>query len=692
MTLGGIALLLAPFAYAEEPAPIAPPEGVVIGFSSHLHVRSDLLMTGLNATEGVTFQVPRAVALESDPILTLDFEHSDQLDPDRSTLTIRVGDLVVATARLDATNATGGRIQVPLPRDVLGAFNRLVIDATMRSTSNCEDPADPALWTRLRARSSILMPWMPEEAKADLTDWPWPLLDDHGYGPMEVAPLDLGSVTAADLQHAVWLGFAFGRHASYRHLVVHPPVAAVEDATVPVIAFGAGTRHALFAEALAAIDHLPGSGVVRVDAAPPLVRLAGGDPASVASAVRAMASRHVGRLGAGDSASVRDYPSVEPPPAKFDPLPVPTDDRFTLADLGIRSQTVRGIYPPPVAVPLRMYANARPKVGTWIDVDYAYGAGLDPSGSALEVRLNGRTIRTVPLDAPGGEQGASVRVEVPEGSMDPDSRLEFAFHFALQGREICTPVSDATLWGSILETTTLTIPRDFVADLPDLALLHNGMWPFGEAAGTRGVEIVVDAAPDGHDLASAMMLGGILGRVSHGSGLNLTVLSADQVPESTPNRLRILMSNGGPHPLLERLLSTGALTLFAAPGKPGAPPVGNPRHTSWIEEFFPSATATEPWLALHGTDPDGLRDLLLRLDRANEQVGLTGNAAILTSDGDLEGVSLVERRTIGALSWDSRLRYALRNSIGAILVAMVLTSAVIAGWFTRWVRRHGGST
>lgn len=679
---------------ALEAAPLPQATTTTMSFAEDLHRPTDLLLQGTHAIEGVDFAVPRGWDLVSDPVLHLDIEHSAQLDPDRSTLTVRIGDRPVASVRLSQDAAAGQRVDVPIRRDLLAEYNRLSLVVQQRTTSLCEDPHDPSLWARVGATSSLELTWRPARPELDLAQWPWPLFDPRGLGPLRIALADGTHFDTTTLQALADVGFALGRIAGYRHVEVHRSVPLEDQDEVVLLAIGTPETHPFVADVLRTTPHGADEGLVSwmpygAHGGLALV-VAGDDARTLRFATAAVASRDAARLGQGALARVGDIGPTAPPPSRQHPKPVPDAVDFTLADLGIASQTVRGLYAPPIVAPLKLTADSHPRVDARLTVRYAYAAQLDPKKSSIEVRFNGVAVRSARLDEPEGESDATLQVDIPEGTLVADGRLEVVFHLVPDVKATCEPPADDAAWATLHDTTTLHLPVDRVAELPDLSLLQNALWPYGTAVTGQGVDLVVDSDPDLDDAAAVLQFAAALGRVSTGDNVDLRAFpAAAETLERSRGREVVVLSGGDAHALWEPLASSGTITLLGNMARVGdAPRSGGQSMATFVEQILPAGDRS--LLLLRAPTGRALLDLAARVGRAEEQFGLAGNAAVLNIDGKMRAMELVEPRQVGAWSWATRLRTALRAATPLTMLSLVGSGIIAASAFGAWVRRRGG--
>ena len=422
-----------------------------IFFDQDLYIDRDLMLEGITATETVNFRVPKTWDLTSDPILHLRFNHSASLTENRSVLTIWVNGNGAGSVRLGPSNAQDGLLKVRLPRTSFykEGYNNIQFRVVQHVDDVCEDPFDPAVWTRVQLDSFIRFNYREGDPDTDLLEFPEPYFDPRGYGESEFALAGLGNVSAAQLDALAILGFAFGRHSAYRGVHIRGPISDPLQASTHVLVVGTPSENPLVAKYLDASKLRSGVGTIASIPNPgnPAMgtQVTGGDAEGVVKAAEALASQDRYESLSGQIASVSEIRDPVPPPTLREPLPVPPRNaasgvRFPLSELRMNDTTVRGFYAPPVRIPIHMEGDAEVHIdGARIGLDYAYSSGLDTRLSTLEVRLDDVTLRSVSLREAGGAEKTRLWVDLPHELMQPDTELEVVFHlFPLNFDPACT--------------------------------------------------------------------------------------------------------------------------------------------------------------------------------------------------------------------------------------------------------------
>jgi hypothetical protein len=680
------------------PPTMALAEGTrVLEFEEDLHVRNDIMLQGLAATSSVAFTVPRGWSLTSDPTAELRFDHSAALDPERSSLTIRLNDNPLASVALDETNVVDGRVFVRLPRKLLQPYNQLQVQVVQHVTDECEDPFDPSLWTRISRASTMLMRWEAAVETPDLLSFPYPLIDTRGYGAMELALVESGPLLKSELSGLSRLGLALGRLAGYRGVSVLPPVANVAALRSHGIAVGVYGNDPIVTSLLAT-PPATGEGVVAVVPAPhepslSVLVVAGGDEVGLEKAIAALVGQDRYPVLSGRAATVSEVKPAAVPPLGDEIRPVPRQDSFKLADIGVKDHTVRGYYAESVVVPLLLEGDAWPKGDGSLRLEYAHSALLDPRLSAIEVRLNGVVVRSRALDS-GDEGPQSIVVELPHELLEPTSELEIAFHLFPVDFDPCHRVSDRQLWATVFASSQLDLARDHYAMLPDLSLLRHRWWPFSIESADGGAVVALGDTPGPDDASALLQLAAELGRTSPASDPRLDVVFGAG-PDAVGDRNVITLADAGDtHAMYDGLVRSNRLSLtgdaereLASGGALLGARVGTPYGT--VEATPPSASGKSV-LVLRSMAAGGLLDATRAFVDPSRVAALAGNVSVLPAEGGARPVDVAPKKAVGELSLTSRARSWIGDTWASLGIALPL--AVLAATFliVSWARRRGG--
>ena len=672
-------------------------------FSPALGQQRDVMLQGIHATEQIAFTTPRTWELTADPVITVHFEHSAALIASRSHLNVSVNGLFLGTVGLDDKNAVGGVLRVVVPRSALtDEYNSIALDVEQHYTNDCEDPFDPALWTRVSKSSDIAIGYARKDVKPDLLQWPAPFFDKWGYGPMQLTLVGGSSLSAGSVEAAGAVALAVGRLAAWRGVEFEPPVATAGEVRTNGIIVGTAAEVPEIGSLLGELSLRDDQGLVAVVPSPSDPTLAilivtGGGAAGVSRAAAALAGQDRYQILSGARSTVNDVITSSPPPTRQKPLPAPHQSSFTVEDLGLEGQTLRGYYPAMFRIPLHLEADALPRPGGGsVRIDYTYSAQLDTRLSAMEIRLGGLSLRSVPLAKVEGADKSSIVVQIPEDLVGPATPVDVIFHLFPRDFNACEHITDRQIWATVLPSSTIDLPRDHLAHMPDLSRLQYDEWPFTMEAGNSVVAVLPDN-PSAAALSSGLDLAAELGRTSVAAKPEFTLQLATNSAFSTKKDAHwILLVDDTAHAIYDSLASEDRLTTEGGPArqlKEGAQKqligadVGTPYGT--IEEVLSPANEKRAVLVLRAPSAAWLPQLVDYATDSGKTRLLEGNLAVVTPQGDVKTLNVGKRKDWGELSAATAAQIGVRQNWWAIGLALIGAAFVVAAGVRMWVRGQG---
>lgn len=177
-------------------SPVTLPRPPIAGMVGERYLLSDLgygdlTARGIDAVLRLSVPVPAGRQPQPGSQLDLVFDHSPLLLPELSTVTVVVDGRSVTSAYLTPENEVGGRLSVALPTEEFDG-NGFLIDLNfhMRLTRDeCEEPQNSALWTTVRAGSTVEVVAAPSADGPDLAEVGAllaPVRDGDGAAPIAV--------------------------------------------------------------------------------------------------------------------------------------------------------------------------------------------------------------------------------------------------------------------------------------------------------------------------------------------------------------------------------------------------------------------------------------------------------------------------------------------------------------------------
>ncbi len=521
-------------------------------FAADMFQPDSLMLQGIMAERVVSFDIPASWTLTGDPELHLQLDHSSTLLEHRSSITVLVNNRAIASAFLDASNVTMGEVVASIPRETLkiGEWNQISIMAAQHYTTECEDPFDPNLWTRVSANSYIRFAYQSKPVERDLAQYPAPFVDVHGLGPSKLTLVAADGVSSTTLDALGNLGLSLGRIADYRGVEVTEVVSSVVEAQTHALLVGTVDSSPDIAMLLSSVELGGDDGVVAIVPNPANPTLAvlvvsGRTRKAVENAAFALAGDNRHEVLSGPYAIIKDTKRAYPA-TRRSPLPAPGPDTFSLQDMHYKDVTVRGFWSDPVRIPLGLEGDAQPHIdASEMNLHFGYSAQLDNRLSTVEVSLGGVVLASEALTKEAGDDSGLLRVRLPTELLTPNAVVEVRFHLFPKNYKACERVSDRIIWGTVYSDTWFTIERDHFAMMPDLKRLRYDLWPFTLNGTAGSVTIVAPDAPTANDAAAAFTVAAALGYRRTEADPNLHVISAADLGTELPAGNLIVLHSGG---------------------------------------------------------------------------------------------------------------------------------------------------
>ncbi len=646
--------VLAWLALAAAPAlPLSAAERYEIRLGEHLGL-ADLRLAGRRATRQVEFPWPLDWRAQSGAVLRLRFEHSAALDGERSFLAVSLNHGVLRSLRLEAPNAAPTELLVPLAPEMLREDNQLAISVEQFSTSGAVEDA----WTVVKSESSLSIPFERRQVAWSLANLPEPFLRRRSYEPgrltillptrasqatLEATARSIASLAARVAPARVTLAFARSLgEAETPALVVG--TAREQPALRELGDLGEGAAKASASTGVIAL--LPQAG----PNAQPVLVVTGGETAAVGKAALALFSaprRKDSRLLLVEDA---------PPPRAAAPREwhrfIPPSTSFSVHEAGDWRPELAVTADLPARVRLKAPPDARfLPYGHRATLVFEVLPGLaSDSKGELEVYWNDVLLRQASMEQRPRGRTFALSTPIPAAALEPENLLTVAWN----GRS-GAPGPFVTLRGE----SAFFLPREYVAELPDLSLLRLGFYPFSLRADLS--DAVVGVPRTEETLPALFDLAALLGRLVPSEQFLFRVASLSDASASQGQNAILLEagdeSTALPLPDLKRLPrgeSLGRLPL--------------------LQELESRVATGRYVLRLRATTPALLRAAARSLGEPGMLGRLTGDTAFLASEGPL-CVRLGPPRRIAEISYLTRLEAWLR----AHWLALPLILAAISG-------------
>lgn len=514
---------------AEETAVPARTDDITL---AHLMPRNEqIMLRNMHAEYIMSIPVSARMKIEKST-LRLKYTSSIALAAPRSQLRISLNDRVIAQISLASAKPEGNLADINVPTELWApGYNTLKFSAAQHYTlQGCENPFSPELWTQINTIDSKLM--------IDSTSQPVPerlselptLIDRKLWGDYE-----LNIITATkqprdpQLKWGGLIAQAAALRLDYVPLRVRHAVAGYRENTparqsrLPHLEQSSLTgRDNVLVGTKAELspyldkrlsDDISGSylAIFPLDEDPAhfILIVSGKDDAEVTRAATTLAYMNF-NLPASSSAKILDLktPSLPPYTAKS----VTHENRmYRFSELGFENTVLRGM----------SSDNAnKAKLEFWVPPDLfsarnsdailslhlASGAGLRPD-SVLNIMLNDRFERAIPLNEPSGTVYRNYKLMIPIRSFKPGrNTIDFEPSMMPLVSKDCEVIQERNLLTTLFNDSTLSMPKAaHHVRMPDLSLFSKAAFPY--TVQLDGSDLAIHVADQDSDtIAAAWML------------------------------------------------------------------------------------------------------------------------------------------------------------------------------------------
>ena len=695
----------------------------VLEFNRSPVVGTRLRLEGIYNESRLRFTRPRNWSVKSVKIL-LRYRHSGALYATRSNLNVIVNDNNVGSVPLNLKQGDVGTIVFDIPTRILKDYNELIIAGLQNNSPTCtQDPFDPSLWTEILPDSKLVFDYDAEPFQLDFNSYPYPLIDVLSLETNHIDYLVPKDQDETWLTSVAQLQTSLGRIADYRPLetdlvetlddvadgnrvvMVGTPAQqpALEKLDLPLTL--KNQRWLDTKQTLISSDTGILMWTVLEDKQSPVLVVTGNGSAAVAKALRFLTQSQDRKIGAGQVVLVNDVEEISSPDIRDWPRYLPLTDNFELGDLKgfdnkpIEDVVIRGAHAPPFEFDFKALPDDRFLPGNVMTLRYTYGPQVNPLTSLVEVQLDGITVAGRRLDSIDGKRRATLKVELPEQHITPQSRLKVYLRFDPRERRSCSRVTDHQLWGTIHGDSTFNLNRQQVAKLPDLNLLKAG-YPFASPQDLSRTAIVMPNKPSMAELSVMMELSERLGRLSRSEAVKLSVYPIGKLPpEVQESQHLVAIGLRSQFPLVEAL-DAADFNL-----KEGARQWGDSQVQTLPDAEGVLQQQLSPWnesrvlLTMTAQNQTGLAQLkdLLKLDSLFYQ--LQGDTALISANDEnpspydenaynLEFLQRSAQRDVQEESTFQRAISVIQGNWFLLIPGMIVLSLLLYGVIQAYLKRN----
>ena len=534
-----------------------PTNRYVMDFNRSPVVGNRLRLQGVYAESRLGFTRPHNWQVQSARAI-LRFQHSPTLLPDQSNLTLRVNETSVGSIKLDRPNSEIAEATFEIPAKLLQDYNEVSMLASQQTSKTCTNPADPTLWTEILPDSKLLLDYQTRPTLLNFDRYPFPFIDELSLDPNQLTYLRPSTLSSSWLTAVSQYHTSAGRILDYRLLNTRT-VAGLEQIKVGDKLVIIGTPDEQPALAKLKLPYpvqkgqlvdgkkkpLPGDvGVLMLTTAEangvPVLVATGNTAEGVQKAVQFLVQSKDAQIGTGQAVIVSTVTEVATPAPRSWVGFLPTQNKFRLSDLQTANHlsymdtTVRGTNALPIQVDFHALPDDRLMRGSTVTINYSYSPQVNSRSSAIEVKLDDKTIGSKALiSGRGGRE--SFTVELPPDLVNASSVLGVQFVMRPQEGGKCGLEAERQLWGTLHADSHFSLSRENVVNLPDLGLLKVG-YPITAPQDFSDTAIAMPDSPTDADLSTLLAFSNRMGRLTRFEAIKLKTYLAKDVPPDQKNK------------------------------------------------------------------------------------------------------------------------------------------------------------
>ncbi|MBD3881702.1 cellulose biosynthesis cyclic di-GMP-binding regulatory protein BcsB [Phormidium tenue FACHB-886] len=691
----------------------APTNRYVMDFNRSPVVGNRLRLQGIYAESRIGFTRPRGWEIGSARTI-LRFQHSPTLLGDRSTLTVRVNDTSIGSVKLDRPNSEIAEATFEIPAKLLQDYNEISMLASQQTSETCTNPADPTLWTEILPDSKVQLDYRAQATQLNFNRYPFPFLDELSLDANQLTYLRPRTLTTDWLTAVSQYQVSAGRLLEYRPLEtrtinaldqVKPGEKLVmigTPAEQPALAnlklpYPVRNSRLLDGKKTPLPDDV---GVLMLTTAEsnavPVLVATGNSPAGVRKAVQFLVQSKDAQIGTGQAIIVSSVTEVATPAPRNWIGFLPTENKFRLSDLAMANRqpyqdiTVRGTNALPIRVDFHALPDDRFVRGSTVKLNYSYSPQVNPRTSAVEVKLDEKTIASKALTSSNGGR-ESFTVELPPDLVTPDSKLGVQFILRPTEAGRCGLEAEQQLWSTLHADTSFDLRRDNVVRLPDLKLLQVG-YPVTAPQDLSATVIALPDSPTNADLATLLAFSERMGRLTRYDAVKLQTYLAKDLPQSAKTQQNLVGIGTRERFPFPEVFQTAGLSLQDNLVRlfNGSQAQAQPDTDGMVKEVISPWNRDHLLIALTGQTDQGLRDVqdLFRLNplfsRIQGDTMLVSRNTAQPVPYDSSGYTLrslqqTSQSRLENTDWLTRLQLFLQDNwflipVGIVAIALLLYS------------------
>lgn len=182
----------------------------------------DVLLKGMSARYDSFFEIGKGLRAGEGTYIDLYYTISPDLIAERSSLTVLVDDMPVASVALNPEGAPEKHLRIDISRLQLGqGFHKISVAALMRTSEIiCEDPLNEKLWMTASGKSHVLLNLAQAYEEADFSWYPSPFFERGSANPLHAIIVVPDEPSSSAFSAAARLSQYFVAESPERRLVI----------------------------------------------------------------------------------------------------------------------------------------------------------------------------------------------------------------------------------------------------------------------------------------------------------------------------------------------------------------------------------------------------------------------------------------------------------------------------------------
>lgn len=676
---------------------------------TELGLHDDLYFFGNNTAAGLAFTLrnDEYVRLAS---IKLTLSYSDALLEDESSLDVMLNDQVIKSIELSPFTAKKMELEIPVEPALLLSNNNLDFRLTGRTVQQCNNALSKDIWVNIGKKSELVLSVQRLAVSTDLARFPEPFFNAGAINKVSIPMVLPGKVSQVTLASGAIVASYFGSVAEHANL------------SFPVVRNRLPSENAI-------VFVMPDETIQGLSVPPikgPELRLIE-NPVNPISKLLLVQGRTPEELKIAAKYLVTRTKSLNGVYAKAEALPFAARKAYDaprwttiqrpveFGELTDQSRLVsKGLFHPPVELNFR----ASPDLFFWdgdvipLTVKYSFPEGkwLNEDKSALDVSLNGRYLKSLPvnqsglLTSIGKKLGRDIRqeeavIKIPPYLLYGENRLQLYHNFVVNttGCELNVP---AEIVGRIHANSSidLSAAKNFT-QLPNLSFFVGVGFPFTRHADLAQTVVLLPNQPGDEEIETLFELAARMGNDTGAVGLEVTVKTGLSITSDLNNHDILAIANlndvnisglldGSPFQVQHERMRLKPFNWFdqmlwflqgdwGREAKTGARALDSVQKMQGLFSFVSPVNAKRIVVLVTAETSEQLPELVKQLNKPLVSSKVQGDMALIDSQANVRSNRVGPLIVSGDMPWHMEIRWFFGQNVIIMVIGLLL--AALAG-------------